>query len=563
MSPTPGPGADIASSELSAWWDALLGAAVLGTARTEPPSPPAALGVAAPGERGREATLLDQASLADRIERSDPPIGTATPLATAPEEHRSAASEPATRALEDVLREVQAESIPARMLRACIRRWLELAVAQDVVVPPRAVRELMRMGPEVRLQEHLAAWGTRGQWLLSDAGAEPPVAVPLDALADRLPGLSGLAAVDAVRDAHRRDPGATIDALRSVWRRVPAQIRIDILVVALVPDLGEAMAHDPKLSGGVSALWYHVLTPDGGSAGETPVVLDEATEAFLEDALDDRSVKVRDAARRQLERVPGSRYVARMTERLRALVTVDDGPDGRPVITVATPARDDVVVDDVARRDGLRDLADGSGPDVDHWLGAIIRSAAPTVWTDAVPGELGEIAPLVHAALSTPHQGDLEGAIRTHRATAWARAFLDAGLGSEYAMVKRLPLGERQAWATARLGPDSGTTNIPHSELRSIPGPWPRQLGDVALDRCVPPLRVPGQYGWDGVRVQDRNVFMLENGLTPRIPASLEPRMRALIDADRTDERYEQLRDSLERTLRLRELETAIERVFA
>lgn len=68
-------------------------------------------------------------------------------------------------------------------------------------------------------------------------------------------------------------------------------------------------------------------------------------EPLLESALDDKRKEVRQAAWKLLARIPGSRYVQRMRERLKPLLSVDK----RGGISVEVPAQ----LDDSMRRDGM------------------------------------------------------------------------------------------------------------------------------------------------------------------------------------------------------------------
>ena len=150
---------------LDSWWEGLLAASLVGTARREVPPLPA-LGVAQRDSASREEALLDAAALGDAVRRAGAAVEKAGPLdepATA--DTREAAPSPAVQILELLLTQGPVAAA-ARDLLA--RHWLETAAAANRVVPPRLLPALLELGttrPAAVRRAIAAAVGERGAWL--------------------------------------------------------------------------------------------------------------------------------------------------------------------------------------------------------------------------------------------------------------------------------------------------------------------------------------------------------------------------------------------------------------
>jgi hypothetical protein len=448
-------------------WGELLSAALVGTGRRPPP--PSALVAAALnrrssvpppgteerqlGEAGAEADLLASAAVLAAYRRAGWRAWEAPrvlPPAAEPDDRPVCSA-----AALDVLELILSGEVPIPGGVALLAgQWLDGATRAGCRLPARLLPRLLDLGaiaPDLRPGLR-AVTGPRGRWLAARHGRWAwAAAEPVDGgAAERHFATAARADRPVLLEAVRRaDPARGRDLLASTWRGDPAAERAALLAVLAVG-------------------------------------LSDDDEPFLEAALDDRAVGVRQVAVDLLGRLPSSRRGARMTHRLRPLVTVS-GPPHR--LSVGRPA----VPDATDRRDGITDAAP-SGMGVSDWRIVQLVAGAPlSFWTDHLGTTPERVVALAAAgdeaprrrgpAAASPVLIGLEqaaaaqsdptwvGALFAHRPTPVALAALPAPLAAE--ALTRL-LGQGSA-----LAPGAAVAEL----LAACPGPWPEPLGEAVLDR--------------------------------------------------------------------------------
>ncbi|CAM2954581.1 DUF5691 domain-containing protein [Prescottella defluvii] len=296
--------------------------------------------------------------------------------------------------------------------------------------PPEMLGELLdaALRRTAHRERLVALAGPRGQWL-----------------ADRNPDWAPLREPDPTDDedwrhgtpaARRRwfttlrrtDPSAATALLTSGWRSENADMRA-ALVAMLADGLGPA------------------------------------DEPLLEQALDDRSQRVRQAAVGVLRYLPGTAYGQRMARRLREWVTVADG-----VVTVTLPGD----LDDAARRDGLDDR---TARRLDPVLTLAVQAAPLAVWGDV--GVVPEDLP--HLTVAEPFTSALE--------YAWSVAVADQG-DTDWALALLRRDGTVSAPVAARLPRDVVVARVLATRdgavpdgnlLEALPAPWPHDVAAAVL----------------------------------------------------------------------------------
>jgi hypothetical protein len=283
--------------------------------------------------------------------------------------------------------------------------------------------------------------GERGRWLaglrdrwrqfatVPETAADPAVWTHGDGPARR-------AYLTALR---ARDPDAARELLAAGWEREPAADRAQLLA----------------------------LLGAGLSTSDEPV---------LEAALDDRSVRVRQAAASLLAQLPDSAYSGRMVARLRGWVRLERRMR-RDRLVVTPPAGYDASM----QRDMI--LPDrkvhGHGPRA-GWLREVIEVAPLSCWHNL----LGVAEP--SDVLALPVDDDWAPVLRTGWAFAamrqrdpdWAAALVGLPGVDTSALLGALP-PDRRAAAVVREVRERPTTA--HAMLALCPGPWPPDLADAVL----------------------------------------------------------------------------------
>ena len=412
---------------LDSWWEGLLAASLVGTARREVPPLPD-LGVAQRDGGSREETLLEAAALGDAVRRAGAVVEKAGPLDDpAPADSRDVAPSQAVQILELLLTQGPVAAA-ARDLLA--RHWLETAAAADRVVPPRLLPALLELGttrPAAVRRAIAAAVGQRGAWLASRNPAWRWLATPDDV---RETSSDTLAEVLALR---RSDPSGGRALVEETWETDGAQARAT----------------------GV-ALLAEGLGPDD--------------EALLERCLDDRAKAVREEAARLLDRLPGSARAARMADRLRPLLTV----------TGTLRKRLEVGLPDDPDASGVRDGLVEPPRNVSRrafWLRQIVAGAPLSVWTDVVRGDPRKVLASLGADDALVVLGPISDAAAARGDLDWARALLATTFDSR--LVALLPPGERDQLLAARLQRESLVKTA--AELQQAPRPWGPGLSKAVL----------------------------------------------------------------------------------
>ncbi|MEO9326009.1 DUF5691 domain-containing protein [Nocardioides sp. C4-1] len=424
----------MSAGETAGTWDDLVTASLVGTGRRTVPAWPPGLAVregASPEER-----LLDAAAVGGALRRAGRvPARRADPLEQAGPDRRPAPPARAVQLLDLVL--VQ-PPVGRRLLPALLRVWFDEAGRRGYRVHHGALPTLLTMAtgdatlrPVVApVLDERGRWlaGLRREWGWAAAGPLEPDDDPLDETSwARLPTPARVAALATRR---HDDPARARDLLATTWASDPAPARAELL--------------------GIFA------------AG-----LSDDDEPFLEAALDDRSAKVREAARQLLDRLPTSARSRRLAALLRPLLSVDAGR-----VVVELPAAPDAA----AVRDGLVPGPRGRSERA-FWLGVLTRGAPLDVWTEAT----GLDAATVVATLDEPAASlELRQATLLRRDVAWARAHVAHGW--EPALLVLLPGAERHDLVTARLARCTTMAEL-LQVVRLLDGPWTPSLSRDVVDR--------------------------------------------------------------------------------
>ncbi|MBI2571064.1 MAG: hypothetical protein HYV63_29005 [Candidatus Schekmanbacteria bacterium] len=311
--------------------------------------------------------------------------------------------------------------------------WLQALRAKDKRIPEEKLPPLLELGRRDReLRETLVpALGKRGAWL---ASLNPDWSYALASSAE-----TGEDALEVWQTADTPDRQRL---LRTIRREYPDRAR--------------------KL---VESTWKED-PPEERAAflAELRTGLSMADEPLLEEALDDRRKEVRQAAIDLLARLPESRLVRRMSERVLPLIAI---PDGEPAtIEVRLPEASDKAM----QRDGvaLKPTADhGNLGEKAFWLLQMLRAVPPSHWSHR-----RELPPerLLDAADRSEWKevlmrGWAEAAAR-FRSPGWAEAMLlraDAlqDGAARAPLLEALPPAQQQA-VLLELMPDAHRTAAEH-----------------------------------------------------------------------------------------------------
>ena len=422
---------------MAAWLDELISAAVLGTDRRPPPSPPS--DIAATARPVSETAILDQAAIAASLVRAGRRPTTAAPTGLAPVESLPLAPARAVELLGVLL---DAPPVSRDLRVGLLLRWLDAAADHGTLVPPRYLPQLIATsGVQPRLLPSLQrAWGRRGDWLtqIASSGVSRPVrrdAAALDAEWDRLRTVDAVAALEELRGS---DPDGARRIAAARWSTLPADLAQRVL--------------------------------DSWATG-----LSDADEDFLEAALDARSSRVRESARMLLRRLPTSGFAERMGNRLRPLVTVDRARlrPSHTRVAVLAPAE----LDRDAARDGLPGTA--SAADRTRSLQMILTSAPLAVWPAATGLSAEQTVRAVREDATL--LSALVTAATSQRDQVWVRAPL--AVRNDGALIAALPRTERDDYLVRRIPAENDAGFRDLSGL--LDPPWSPAVARAVLQRVT------------------------------------------------------------------------------
>lgn len=297
-----------------------------------------------------------------------------------------------------------------RMLRGDLREvlpeFLAAVYRADLAIPPSLLPALLDCpnNPEQQLAVALVL-GPRGQWLAKQNPEWDWVGSNHSTPEQDWETGSGLQRIEALRQLRQTDPQKALGLLKSSWPSETPENRAEFL-------------------------------------GSLETSLSIADEEFLETILDDKRKEVRKAAADLLARLPQSRLVARMTERVKALVHLEipkpKGLIGRLVGTtgpLSLQVNFPESCDKAMQRDGIeqKNVPYGMGEKT-WWLVQMVGMVPlkhwglPADWIAAVNGESSALL----GAWS-------EAAVR-YGDTEWAEALLEHALvsGNRNVLLHRL-----------------------------------------------------------------------------------------------------------------------------
>ena len=400
-------------------WEAVVQAALVGTERAPrllaaaaaDGSAPPALAEALSAARARrggdapadpEGALLDAAAAlslyvragrlpAPGLTPAEPPAAAPPAAAPADADDLPVIPEAADRCLARIHLEEASELLP---------EWLRLVASRGWRVPALALPAVLNAG--LRSDELRAlvppVLGARGRWLAAQnpewGYAAAAVVAPAgggEAADTALWETGTLDQRTALLGRLRRGDAAAVARARAMlassWAQEPPKER-----AALLEQLGDGLG--------------------------------DADEPFLEDALDDRRKEVRRAAAELLARLPGSRLVSRMLDRLGPLLTWTPSGLLRPDrLHAELPGACDAAME----RDGVVAKPPGGSGERAWWLAQMVAAVPPRVWT-----QRWKTSPdlMLRAAGRTEWRDLLlsawaRAAVR-HRDAAWAGELLDA-----------------------------------------------------------------------------------------------------------------------------------------
>ncbi|MDZ5661262.1 DUF5691 domain-containing protein [Nocardioides sp. S-58] len=497
-------------SGLGTWLTEVGTAALVGTARREPPVAPSVLGLEPDDGSPAEERLLASAALVDVTTRAGALL--AEPRAdgdTAPTEVLPACGDTAAQLLHLLLTQPPVSGSARDDL---VLEWLRLAAEAQQRAPWWLLPGLMDLAAGRRpVALALAtALGARGTWLaglnpawaslVAPAGDAPVADGPADDWTAAWPTLPTAEAIPAFAAGRRADPDAARLLLDAQWDSVSAKVRAEAL-----------------------RSFRHGISP--------------ADEPLLERGLDDRAVSVREVAASVLGLLPDSARSARMAARLRSLVRVRG--------TIVRHLEVDVpdAPDAVGVRDGLTAPTRTGTVAPTTWLAQVVRAAPLRTWTD-ITGR--SAAGTLKMLRDDDVRGWLVDAVVEHRDREWAVACVGLGV-SDPRLVWLLPEQERTdllvAWVTRPpKGRDLRTL------LTGAPRPWPDELGRAVLA---------------GLRREGGNPLLVQAAaplLAAALPPSLTPETRVALERAPADAMF--LRRALTESLQLHAFRTSLTEAF-
>ncbi len=353
--------------------------------------------------------------------------------------------------------------------RELLPEWLEAAAKAGVRVPSADLPELLDLGRgQVSLRPPIrAVIGLRGGWL-----------------AAQNPDWDYARSVEFV-GLGTEGSAAGPDEIKSQWETGSRAAR-----QALLETL---RASDPEAARALIESTWSTERADERTAFVERLLpgLSMADEPFLEAALDDRSKEVRRVAAGLLARLPESRLIVRMTERLRPLLRWVPGEDaklfglrrGRPnQIEVSLPEE----CDKPMVRDGIDPKVPSQRSKLGErawWLTQMLSVVPPSVWTAS-----WGISPALILTAVVNHDwkealvGGWLSATLTHNDAAWAEALLRVAT-DRADLIDALPPARQEALLIDKLG---GNVVPLHQHpalalLRRYNQPWSLELARAFL----------------------------------------------------------------------------------
>ncbi|MEU8705197.1 DUF5691 domain-containing protein [Streptomyces sp. NPDC048565] len=462
---------------VSAPWEELLTSALLGTGRRPLRAedgavvgPAALLGAAAVHTVRRRAALR-------------PASGAALPV-PAPADPRPPLPAAARRRLAQLLADRSAPPDGGRRgaapdLTELIPQWLASAGAHGYRAPAELLPALLDAArARTDLRPHVLAFaGPRGLWLAAlnpewrfalraaSRGAQRPGTADPEAV--RLLWDEGLfaervALLGAVRD---QDPGAARALLATTWSTERAEDRLMFL---------------DSLRSGLTA----------------------ADEAFLEEALTDRSRNVRSTAAELLSALPDSALARRMAARATSCVNPDRS-GGAVSVAVEAPHECDAAM----QRDGVVPVPPSGRGERSWWLGQLVEATPLGVWRERFGGRTADelvILPVADGWAGELHAAWCRAAVR-QRDPDWARALLGvpsaplangpgtASLAERSQLLAILPAAERALWVAGFIAAHGLSEAFQLLGVCSVP--WDVPLGRSVVD-ALDIARDAGSYPW-------------------------------------------------------------------
>ncbi|MBX0331090.1 hypothetical protein K2Z83_25905 [Oscillochloris sp. ZM17-4] len=435
-------------------WADLVATALLGTERRAPALPVAGgalgdlLGRLAPGDDPAGA-LLGAAAAVALYRRAGwlPPASAAQPFPPAPPDDLPPCSARAGAHLAQMLAGTYAAALP---------EWLAALASAGRAAPASLLPALLDHG---RNHEDLrpvivAALGARGRWL---AGLNPDW--------EYASGAGAAAQEDATPLWETGSPAARLMLLAGLRAREPERAR-DLLAASWA---SEKVDDRERF---LAALAQGLCMAD---------------EPFLEQALNDRSERVRKAAADLLATLPESALAQRMAARVAPLLRWQPGRLlQRASIDVALPEE----YDKAMQRDGIvrKPARSGMGEKA-WWLSQMIEQIPPDAWCKLWGASPDEI---LKAKLPKEWRdlllSSLSEAARRHGDQEWLEALIalrraDKKPGELAELLPALPPARREALALALLQahqPLAGD-HPALAALRSLAGPWGHDLSRAVL----------------------------------------------------------------------------------
>ncbi|MFD5136690.1 DUF5691 domain-containing protein [Streptomyces sp. NPDC058378] len=462
---------------VNASWEDLVTSALLGTdrrpLRAENGAP------VGPGE------LLDTAALHTVRRRAAlrPATGDALPE-PAPADPRPPLPAAARRRLAQLLADRSAPPSGGRRgaapdLTELIPQWLASAGAHGYRAPAELLPALLDAArARTDLRPHVLAFaGPRGLWL---AGLNPEwrFALRASSRGAQRPGIE--------------DP----EAVRRLWEEGLFAERVALLGAVREQDPGAARA---LLAGtwATERAEDRLMFLDSLRSG-----LSGADEAFLEEALADRSRNVRATAAELLSALPGSALARRMAARATTCVN-PDRTGGAVSVAVEAPHECDAAM----QRDGVVPVPPSGRGERSWWLGQLVEAAPLGVWRERFDGRTAQelvMLPVADGWAGELHAAWCRAAVR-QRDPDWARALLGApstplangpgtaSLAERSKLLATLPSSERALWVAGFIAAHGLSEAFQLLGVCSVP--WEGPLGRAVVD-ALDVARDAGSYPW-------------------------------------------------------------------